>query len=86
MSLTLFTNEPCPKCRKPIRQTTIDVHPTSRNLALHIYKREDCGPVKTKVISMTKKGPPPERAVESNRVKKSRRLLSLQPVTRHPSD
>jgi hypothetical protein len=48
MSLTLFVDEPCPKCRKPIRQTTIDVHPTNRDLALHIYECADCGPVKLK--------------------------------------
>ena len=57
MSLTLFIDEPCPKCRKPIRQTTIDVHPTNRDLALHIYECADCGPVKTKIISLKPKKP-----------------------------
>ena len=55
MSLTLFIDEPCPKCRKPIRQTTIDVHPTNRDLPLHIYECADCGPVKTKIISLKPK-------------------------------
>ena len=48
LSLTLFIDEPCPKCRKPIRQMTIDVHPTNRDLALHVYECPDCqirGPI-----------------------------------------
>ena len=52
MSLNLFSDEPCPRCRKPIRQTTIELHPTNRALALHNYECAECGPVKTKIISL----------------------------------
>jgi C4-type Zn-finger protein len=62
ISLTLFTDEPCPKCRKPIRQTTIDLHPSIPNIALHNYECADCGPVKTEVISLAPKKPPAEMA------------------------
>ena len=62
MSLTLFINEPCPRCRKSIRQTTIDLHPTNTDIALHNYECADCGPVKTKIISLKSKKPPAELA------------------------
>ena len=52
MPLILFTDEPCPNCRKPIKQTTITLHPTLPDVALHNYECADCGPVKTKVISL----------------------------------
>jgi hypothetical protein len=52
MSLNSFSEEPCPRCRKPIRQTTIELHPTNRELALHNYECAECGPVKTKIISL----------------------------------
>jgi hypothetical protein len=55
MSFTLFTDEPCPKCLKPIRQTTIELHPSDPSIAFHNYACADCGPVKTKVISLTPK-------------------------------
>jgi hypothetical protein len=44
----LITNEPCPRCGKTIRQTTIDLHPTRASLAIHNFECVDCGLVKLK--------------------------------------
>ncbi len=52
MSLTFRLNEPCPKCRKPIMQSVIELHPTQRDLALHNFHCADCGPIKTEVLSL----------------------------------
>ena len=52
MSMTLYTNEPCPRCGKTIRQTTVDLHPTRAGLAIHNFECVDCGPVKSKVYSL----------------------------------
>jgi hypothetical protein len=52
MSIDLFMNDTCPKCRKPIRRTTVTPHPTRRELAIHSFECADCGPVKTKIISV----------------------------------
>ena len=62
MSVTLFTDEPCPRCRKPIRQTTVELHPTNRALALHNYESAECGPIKTKIISLKPNKPAAEVA------------------------
>jgi hypothetical protein len=62
MSFTLFTDEPCPKCLKPIRQSTIELHPSDPSIAFHKYTCADCGLVKTKVISLAPKKPPAEIA------------------------
>jgi hypothetical protein len=57
MSFTLYTDEPCPRCQKPIRQTTVSLHPSLPDIALHDYECADCGPVKTKMISLTPTNP-----------------------------
>jgi hypothetical protein len=62
MSFILFVDETCPKCRKPISQTTIELHPTCRDLALHNFRCADCGPVKTKIISLKPEKRPDELA------------------------
>ena len=62
MSLTLFGNDPCPRCRKPVRQTTIELHPTRRDLAVHNFVCADCGPVRTKIISLRPGEPTSEMA------------------------
>jgi hypothetical protein len=62
MSMTLYTNEPCPRCGKTIRQTTIDLHPTRDGLAIHTFECGDCGPVKSKVYSLKPGKPSPELA------------------------
>jgi hypothetical protein len=62
MSFMLFVDDTCPKCRKPIKQTTIELHPTRRDLALHNFQCADCGPVKTKIISLKPEKPSAELA------------------------
>ena len=52
MSLILFVQDTCPKCRKPIHQATIDLHPTDRDLALQNFTCANCGAVKTKMLSL----------------------------------
>ena len=62
MSMTLYTNEPYPRCGKTIRQTTIDLHPTRAGLAIHNFECVDCGLVKSKVYSLEPGKSPPELA------------------------
>ena len=44
---------------RPVSYTHLDVykrqHPSRRDLALHNFQCADCGPVKTKIISLTPK-------------------------------
>ena len=57
LSLTLFIDDTCPKCRKPVKLSVIEAHPTSPNLAIHNYQCIDCGPVLAKVISLEQDRP-----------------------------
>jgi hypothetical protein len=50
MSIDLSMNDTCPKCRKPIRQTTITPHPSRRDLVIHNFECADCGPVKSRIL------------------------------------
>jgi hypothetical protein len=50
MSIDLFMDDTCPKCRKPIRRTTITPHPARHDLAIHNFECADCGVVKTKIL------------------------------------
>lgn len=50
MSLDLFMNDTCPRCRKPIKFAVIEQHPTRRDLSVHKFECADCGFVKTKVL------------------------------------
>jgi hypothetical protein len=43
-------NDTCPKCRKPIKATSVTPHPTRRDLAIHDFACADCGVVKTKIL------------------------------------
>jgi hypothetical protein len=52
MPLTLYFNDLCPKCRRPIMQAVIESHPTDRNLALQKFHCANCGPIKIKFISL----------------------------------
>jgi hypothetical protein len=52
MSFIVYVDDACPKCRKPIRRTTIERHPTRHDLAVHNFHCAACGPVKTKIISL----------------------------------
>jgi hypothetical protein len=50
MSLDLFMNDTCPRCRKLIKLTAVEPHPTSRELAVHEFGCENCGRVITKIL------------------------------------
>jgi hypothetical protein len=52
MSLTIFIDDICPKCSKPINFSFIEPHPTCSDLAVHNFTCGDCGTVKTKIISL----------------------------------
>jgi hypothetical protein len=60
MSIDLFMNDTCPKCRKPTRQTTVTPHPIRRDLAIHNFECMDCGIVKNKVLLLKPRELPPE--------------------------
>jgi ssDNA-binding Zn-finger/Zn-ribbon topoisomerase 1 len=50
MSLDLFMNDTCPKCRKPIKLAAIESHPNSRELAVHRFECPSCGRMTTKIL------------------------------------
>jgi hypothetical protein len=50
MSLDLFMNDTCPKCRKPIKLAAIESHPNSRELSVHKFECTSCGHVATKIL------------------------------------
>jgi hypothetical protein len=60
MSLLLSVGEVCPKCHKPLMQAVVEAHPSRRDVALENFVCADCGPVKTKVLSLKPGEPPPE--------------------------
>jgi hypothetical protein len=62
MSLTLFVDETCPKCHKPIKQTVIEPHPSRPDLAIENFECGDCGFVKAKIRSLRPGAPLPELA------------------------
>ena len=55
MPFILYVDDNCPKCRKPTMQALVELHPTNPDLALQNFECADCGPVKTKIISLTPK-------------------------------
>jgi C4-type Zn-finger protein len=65
MSFTLYVDDTCPKCRKPTMQAVVELHPTNPELALQNFECADCGPVKTKIISLKPREPAPELAAQS---------------------
>ena len=62
MSLNLYFNEPCPKCRKPIMQSVIEPHPGRTDVAILNFHCADCGPIKTVVLSLKPGKPSSELA------------------------
>jgi hypothetical protein len=50
MSLDLFMNDSCPKCRKPIKLAAVGPHPNSRELAVHRFECSSCGRMTTKIL------------------------------------
>jgi len=60
MSIDLSMNDTCPKCRKPMKPTTVTPHPTRRDLAIHSFACADCGPIKIKILFLKPDPPSPE--------------------------
>jgi hypothetical protein len=60
MSLVLSNGETCPRCRKPLMQGVVEAHPSRRDIAFHNFECGDCGPVKTKVVSLMPGNSQPE--------------------------
>jgi RNase P subunit RPR2 len=58
MSLVLSRGEICPKCHEPLMQAVVEAHPSRRDIAYHNFECADCGPIKTKVISLNRDEPP----------------------------
>jgi len=56
MSIDLFMNDTCPKCRKPIRPTTVTPHRTRRDLEIHNFECANCGVVKAKILLLKPDG------------------------------
>jgi hypothetical protein len=56
MSLTFVVDETCPKCSKPVKIATIDLHPSRSDLAIHNFECVACGPVRAKIISLRPNG------------------------------
>ena len=50
MSIDLFMNDTCPKCRKPLTPAGIEPHPTRRSLATHKFECSNCGAMQTKIL------------------------------------
>ena len=61
MAFTLFYNDTCPRCRKPLMRGVVEPHPSRPDLALNNFQCANCGPVKTKIISLEPNKPSPER-------------------------
>jgi hypothetical protein len=62
MPFTLYFNDLCPKCGRPIMQAVIESHPTDRDLAIQKFHCANCGPIKIKSISLKPAKPRPEIA------------------------
>ena len=52
MSLTIFIDDTCLRCRKPLKLTLIEPHPSDRDLAIYNYHCVDCGAVRAKIIPL----------------------------------
>jgi hypothetical protein len=50
MSIDLFMNDTCPKCRQLLMPAVIGPHPTRRNLSVHKPKCANCGAVQTSIL------------------------------------
>jgi hypothetical protein len=52
MSFTTSFNDTCPKCHKSIMRAVFESHPSNRDLALQNFECAECGPIKTKILSL----------------------------------
>jgi hypothetical protein len=62
MVFVLPSDEICPKCRKSALHSTIESHPSRRDIAFHKLECANCGPMQTKVISLKPGKRSPEAA------------------------
>jgi RNase P subunit RPR2 len=60
MSLDLFMNDICPKCRKPLKPAVIEPHPIRRGLAVHKFECSNCGAMQTKILFRKPRKPLPD--------------------------
>jgi hypothetical protein len=68
MPLTLFVDESCPKCSKPIRLTVIEPHPIRDDVALQNFECANCGGiVKTTVHSLKSNKSSAKRSASNGR-------------------
>jgi hypothetical protein len=65
MPFTLYVDDSCPKCRKPTMRAVVELHPTNPDLALQNFECADCGPVRTKILSLKPGAPRPELTAQS---------------------
>jgi hypothetical protein len=56
-------SETCPRCGKPVSLAIVEPHPTRTDIALHSYECVDCGPVRTRAVSLRADRSPPELAL-----------------------
>lgn len=59
MYINLYSTDLCPKCQRPSMNAVIESHPTDRDLALQKFYCSECGPIKTKLISLKPLEPGP---------------------------
>lgn len=45
-------SETCPKCHKLVAVATVELHPTRPDRALYEFTCANCGPVKTRIVSI----------------------------------
>jgi uncharacterized Zn finger protein len=45
-------SETCPRCGKPVSLAIVELHPTRTDIALHSFECTDCGPVRTRAVSL----------------------------------
>jgi ssDNA-binding Zn-finger/Zn-ribbon topoisomerase 1 len=57
-------SETCPKCRKLVAIATVELHPTHPDRAVYNFMCANCGPVKTRIVSLLTDQPPPELAID----------------------
>jgi hypothetical protein len=52
MAFTLLVDDTCPKCHRPTMRAVVELHPSNSNLALQNFECTECGPVRTRIISL----------------------------------
>jgi hypothetical protein len=62
MPLNLRYDDPCSKCGMLAMQSVIERHPSRRDVAIQSFYCADCGPVKTRDISLKPGKPSSELA------------------------